>query len=99
MAEIRCPGQVTIKGSYEYKIIRRQPSLESDIQELFSESGSVSSVHIALDRDSGRKRGFAFVEMETEDGAKEAISALNNHSISGRQIFVDHCKDKSRSRN
>ncbi len=72
---------------------------ESDIQELFSESGSVSSVHIALDRDSGRKRGFAFVEMETEDGAKEAISTLNNHSISGRQIFVDHCKDKSRSRN
>lgn len=71
---------------------------ESDLQELFSESGSVSSVHIALDRDSGRKRGFAFVEMETEDGAKEAISALNNHSISGRQIFVDHCKDKSRSR-
>ncbi len=72
---------------------------ESDIKELFSESGKVTSVHIALDRNSGRKRGFAFVEMETEDAVIAAISALNNHSVDGRQIFVDYCNQKSNSRN
>ena len=71
---------------------------ETDIKELFSESGNVTSVHVPLDRVSGRKRGFAFVEMETEEGAKEAISTLNKHSVDGRQILVDHCKPRAGSR-
>lgn len=71
---------------------------ETDLTSLFAEFGEVSSVHIALDRNTGRKRGFAFVEMETEEGATKAISALNNHSVDGREILVDHSKPKSGSR-
>ena len=71
---------------------------ETDIKELFSEHGNVSNVHIALDRNTGRKRGFAFVEMESAESATCAISSLNQHSIDGRQIFVDHCTPRTGSR-
>lgn len=71
---------------------------ESDIKELFSESGTVTSVHVALDRESGRKRGFAFVEMETEEAATNAIEALNQHSVDGRQLVVNHSRPKNNSR-
>lgn len=71
---------------------------EADIKLLFSESGNVASVHVALDRDSGRKRGFAFVEMETEEEAKKAMTALNRQTVEGRQIVVDLCRPKANAR-
>lgn len=71
---------------------------ESDIKELFSESGNVTSVHVALDRESGRKRGFAFVEMENEAGATEAISSLNRYSVDGRQIVVNMSRPRNDAR-
>lgn len=71
---------------------------ESDIKVLFSEAGTVTSVHVALDRETGRKRGFAFVEMEDEESATKAISSLNQHSVDGRQIVVNHSRPKTYSR-
>ncbi len=62
---------------------------ESNVEQLFAQSGKVVSVAIPTDRDSGRKRGFAFVEMETDDGAEAAIRNLNGQDVDGRQIVVN----------
>src|SRR5213079_104513 len=51
-------------------------SSEDDVRALFSPHGEVTDVHIVMDRETGRSRGFAFVEMATEDQAKAAIKAL-----------------------
>ena len=68
---------------------------DSDLEELFSSVGSVSSSKVVTDRDTGRSRGFGFVEMSNEDGAR-AIAELNGHSIDARQIRVNEAQDKPR---
>ena len=70
---------------------------ESDMESLFAQHGKVVSVVIPTDRDSGRKRGFAFVEMETQDGAEAAITGLNGMDVDGRQLAVNHSKPKVRT--
>jgi len=65
---------------------------ETDIRELFSPYGSVTSVSLITDRETGAPRGFGFVEME--EGAKEAISALDNRELSGRNLRVNEAKPK-----
>lgn len=62
---------------------------EADIQELFAEYGEITSVHLALDRMSGRSRGFAFVEYAEEDAAKAAVAALDGNEIDGRALKVN----------
>lgn len=69
---------------------------ENDLVELFSQSGKVVSVAIPTDKDTGRKRGFAFVEMENDEGAQAAISALNGKTIQGREIVVNPSKPKEK---
>ncbi|MBN1316123.1 MAG: RNA-binding protein, partial [Anaerolineales bacterium] len=54
---------------------------EAELQKLFSEIGPVVSAVVITDNASGRSKGFGFVEMETEDAAREAIEKLNNHEI------------------
>jgi RNA recognition motif-containing protein len=64
---------------------------ERQIQELFSSFGNVLSVKLVSDRDTGRARGFGFVEMEEAD-APAAIEALDNFSLGGRSLRVNEAK-------
>ena len=68
---------------------------ESDLRDAFSAHGEVTSVQIITDRESGRSRGFAFVEMENDAEAKEAISAVDNKEIAGRQVKVNEAKPRN----
>ena len=61
---------------------------EDQTRSLFSEFGSVDSVNVITDRDTGRPRGFAFVEMPDEDGQK-AIEELNEREVDGRKLNVN----------
>jgi RNA recognition motif-containing protein len=68
-------------------------STEDDIRNLFAEHGTVTSVALITDRDTGAPRGFGFVEMDS--GADQAIRSLNNHEISGRALKVNEAKPKT----
>ena len=68
---------------------------ESDLRDAFSAHGEVTSVQIISDRESGRSRGFAFVEMENDAEAQEAISAVNNKEIDGRPVKVNEAKPRN----
>jgi len=61
---------------------------DSRLQELFQEHGTVVSVNVITDRNTGRSKGFAFVEMETDEGARAAIAALNEQEVDGRPLKV-----------
>ncbi len=65
---------------------------ESGLQELFSEAGPVDSVKLITDRDTGRSKGFAFVEMASDEGAERAIAELNGRKIEGRPITVNEAR-------
>lgn len=67
---------------------------EQELQDLFSRSGTVASVAMPVDRETGRKRGFAFVEMESADAAQAAISEFNGQTIEGRQIVVNESRPR-----
>lgn len=68
---------------------------ETSLSELFSQAGTVVSVSIPVDRETGRKRGFAFVEMGSQAEAETAIRDLNGHTVEGRQIVVNASRPKS----
>jgi RNA recognition motif-containing protein len=65
---------------------------EDAVRELFAEFGSVESVNIVTDRETGQPRGFGFVEMET--GADEAIQGLHGHSLGGRTLTVNEARPR-----
>nr|WP_294950315.1 RNA-binding protein [uncultured Mucilaginibacter sp.] len=67
---------------------------EADLKELFEAYGEVSTVKIIIDRESGRSKGFGFVEMSDDEAAQKAISGLNGSEISGRSIAVSQAEDK-----
>ena len=68
---------------------------EENIREAFSQYGEVSSVNIIMDRDTGRPRGFGFVEMPDDEAAQKAIAELNNKEIAGRAITVNVAKPRN----
>jgi len=68
---------------------------EDELREMFAAHGEVESVSIVTDRDTGRSRGFGFVEMDDE-GAKKAIAAVNGHEMEGRALRVDAAREKPR---
>jgi cold-inducible RNA-binding protein len=68
---------------------------EVELRELFSEAGEVTEVKVMLDRESGRPRGFAFVEMGDEGGAAQAINALNGRELGGRPLAVKEALERS----
>jgi RNA recognition motif-containing protein len=70
---------------------------DDEVRELFAEHGDVQSVELVTDRDTGRPRGFGFVQMD-EEGAAKAISALDGREVHGRNLRVDMAKDRPRSR-
>lgn len=66
---------------------------EDAVRTLFSAHGAVQSVALPTDRETGRPRGFGFVEMSSADAPK-AIAALNGHSMEGRQLRVNEAQEK-----
>ena len=67
---------------------------DDDLRKLFEQFGAVSSAKIITDRETGRSRGFGFVEMGSDDEAKEAIKGLNGKDIEGRALSVSVAKEK-----
>lgn len=67
---------------------------ETQLQQLFSGHGTVSSAQIIMDRDTGRSKGFGFVEMGSSEEAAAAISAMNGQEIGGRALTVNEAKPK-----
>ncbi len=65
-----------------------------DIQELFAQAGTVQSASVVEDRETGRSRGFAFVEMSTAEEAASAIELLNGKEVSGRALKVNEAKPR-----
>ena len=67
---------------------------EDAIQDLFQEFGEVTSVKLITDRETGRKKGFGFVEMD-DDGGPKAIEALDGKEFDGRNIKVNQAKERT----
>ena len=73
-------------------------STEEELEALFASHGTVESVNVITDRETGRPRGFAFVEMESESDADKAIRALDGSNLGGRDIRVNEAQDRSGGR-
>jgi cold-inducible RNA-binding protein len=71
---------------------------ESELAELFRAFGQVTRVHIATDRETGRARGFAFVEMPNDDEAAKAITGLDGKELGGRNLKVSEARPKTERR-
>ena len=67
---------------------------EDDIRQAFSQYGGVTSVNIITDRETGRPRGFGFVEMDNDNEARTAIEELNLQRIAGRAVTVNEARPK-----
>ncbi|MFN8547022.1 MAG: RNA-binding protein [Candidatus Eisenbacteria bacterium] len=66
----------------------------ADLEELFSSHGQVRSAQIIMDRDTGRSKGFGFVEMSGDAEAQAAINALNGREVKGRALTVNEAKPR-----
>jgi len=71
-------------------------STEDQIRDLFSQHGTVTSVNLITDRETGRPRGFGFIEMDS--GAEQAISTLDNHELDGRNLKVNEARPRESGR-
>ncbi len=69
-------------------------STEADLKDVFGRHGAIDSVNIITDRETGRPRGFAFVEMEEASAADDAIRALDGSDLGGRNIKVNEAQDR-----
>ena len=67
---------------------------ENDLQDLFARAGTVETVKVMRDMATGRARGFAFVEMSTDEEAQKAISELNDYQLGGRGLTVNEARPK-----
>jgi len=67
---------------------------ESELRELFAPFGQVTRVHMAMDRETGRARGFAFVEMPNDEEAAKAMTALDGKEVGGRNLKVNEARPK-----
>lgn len=67
-----------------------------ELEQLFGQYGSVSRAQVITDRDTGRSRGFGFVEMDDETEAQAAIEALDGYDLGGRNLTVNVARERSR---
>ena len=72
---------------------------DDDLRNLFAKFGEVTSAKVITDRETGRSRGFGFVEMSSDTEGKEAIQGLNNKEIEGRPMSVSVARPKEDRRN
>ncbi len=75
-------------GNLPYTAVR------GDLEDLFGQYGKVTDAFVATDRETGRSRGFAFVEMESDAEGQKAIEALNGHDMDGRAIRVNEARPR-----
>jgi len=68
---------------------------DSDLSKMFEPHGTVESAQVIMDRDTGRSKGFGFVEMKTEQEAQTAIAALNGKDAGGRSLTVNEAKPRT----
>jgi len=68
---------------------------EAELREVFEKSGAITEVKMVLDRETGRPRGFAFVEMASESAATQAIANLNGREMQGRTLTVNEAQERS----
>lgn len=68
----------------------------TELENLFAEYGSVDRAQVISDRETGRSRGFGFVEMSDDNEAQAAIEALNGKEVGGRQLRVNVARERSR---
>ena len=67
----------------------------ADLEAMFAPHGAVRSAEVISDRETGRSRGFGFVEMETDEGLQAAITALNGQEINGRPLTVNEARERT----
>jgi RNA recognition motif-containing protein len=67
---------------------------EEQVRELFAQAGEVDSVALITDRETGRAKGFGFVEMNTEEGSKEAIRRFNGYTLDNRNLTVNEARPR-----
>jgi RNA recognition motif-containing protein len=67
---------------------------DSDLQRIFEPHGTVQSAQVIMDRDTGRSKGFGFVEMGSDAEAQAAIAALNGSQVEGRSLTVNEARPK-----
>ena len=67
---------------------------EDDVRALFTDYGTVTDIHLPMDRDSGRPRGFAFVTMDSQTAMNEAIRVLNEKDYGGRNLTINEARPK-----
>src|SRR6267154_3768880 len=89
-----CDGGVSFMGRKLYVGNFPYETGETELQELFGRAGNVESVKVMRDMATGRARGFAFVEMSTDEEAAKAITELNAYQIGGRGLTVDEARPK-----
>lgn len=68
----------------------------NELENLFAEYGAVDRAQVITDRETGRSRGFGFVEMANDDEAQNAIESLNGKDVDGRELRVNVAKERSR---
>jgi len=81
-------GKKLYVGNLSYRVN------SSDLEQLFSQYGSVESAEVITDRETGRSKGFGFVEMSTEAEAQAAIEALHDHESEGRRLTVNEARPR-----
>jgi RNA recognition motif-containing protein len=67
---------------------------QEEIRELFSQAGEVTDVSLITDRETGRPKGFGFVEMATEEGSQEAIKRFNGYALGNRNLTVNEARPR-----
>jgi RNA recognition motif-containing protein len=68
---------------------------DDDLRQMFEPHGSVRSAQVIMDRDTGRSKGFGFVEMDSDQEAQAAITALNGQQVDGRALTVNEARPKT----
>ena len=68
---------------------------EADLRDLFAQHGNVAEVKVVMDRETGRPRGFAFVEMSTDNEAQDAIAQLNGRELDGRTLKINEAQERT----
>jgi len=82
-------GKKLYVGNLSYSVT------DAELSKLFEPSGQVESAQVIVDRDTGRSKGFGFVEMKTEQDAQAAIAALNGKEFGGRALTVNEARPKT----
>jgi RNA recognition motif-containing protein len=85
------PGKSLFVGNLPYS------TTEADLRDLMARAGQVAGVRLVTDLDTGRSRGYAFVEMATPDEAARAIGELHGFNLNGRSIVVNEARSRGES--